>query len=106
MALPIKTSVEDCEKVVAYLKGKPAGATVAQAKSVLDPKHLDGRKLKAYEAWGLVTNDGGRLNLTPEGREVGRMPEAAAAHYRSVIARQAPYRSALERAFHAGHRTL
>jgi predicted nucleotide-binding protein len=106
MALPIKTTMEDCDKIVAYLKGKPAGATVAEAKGVIDAKHLDGRKLKAYEAWGLITANDGRIALTDAGRELARDSSAAPAHYRGVIDRVRPYRSAIERAHHAGHDAL
>lgn len=106
MALPIKTTMEDCDKIVAYLKGKPTGATVAEAKGVIDAKHLDGRKLKAYEAWGLITVGDGRIALTEAARGIARDASAAPAHYRSVIDRVRPYRSAIERAHHAGHDAL
>jgi hypothetical protein len=103
MSLPIKTVMEDCDKIVAYLKSKASGATVAEAKGVIDSKHLDARKIKAYEAWGIVRVDGDRLILTEAGREIARNPDSAKTHYRRVIAGIPPYRSAIERAHHGTH---
>src|SRR5206468_1715916 len=66
----------------------------------------DARKIKAYEFWGLVTLNGDRLTLTEPARNIARDPDAAKAHYRSVIDRVRPYRSAIERAHHGGHDAL
>jgi predicted nucleotide-binding protein len=101
MSLPIMTSIDDCEKVLAYLKSKPTGATLTEARSVLDPKLLDGRKIHAYEAWGLLTSEAGRLTLTAAGRDISRDPSRASSHYRHVIDTTSPYRSAVERGLHA-----
>jgi predicted nucleotide-binding protein len=106
MSLPIKTTMDDCEKVLGYLKTKPSGATITEARGVLDPRHLDGRKIKAYEAWALVKVDADRMLLTADGREVARDPDRAIAHYRAVIARIRPYRAVIERAHHGGQDTL
>jgi hypothetical protein len=106
MALPIKTTMEDCDKIVAYLKTKPAGATIAEAKGVIDGRHLDPRKIRAYEVWGLITHSDGRIALTEAGREIARDASTAPEHYRRVIDRVRPYRSAIERAHHAGHDAL
>lgn len=106
MSLPIKTVMEDCDKIVSYLKSKPSGASVAEAKGVIDSKHLDARKVRAYEAWGIVRVEGDRLILTEAGREIARNPDSAHDHYRSVIAGIPPYRSAIERAHHGGHNEM
>ena len=106
MALPVKTTIEDVEKVVTYLKTKPTGATVADAKATVGSKHLDPRKVKAFEFWGIVKVDGDTLTLTEDGRLMGREPDRAAEVYRRAIDRSRPYRAALEWAFHQGFTQL
>jgi hypothetical protein len=67
--LPIRTTLADIKEVCSYLASKPTGATFSEAKAVLDPKRLDGRKLSALKTWGLITEDEGRLKATrPGGR--------------------------------------
>src|SRR5258708_5091846 len=70
--LPIRTTVEDIEAVCAYLARKPTGATLREAKAVLDAKHLDPRKLGAMKRWGLLEENGGRLKLLERGRRVAK----------------------------------
>ncbi len=106
MALPVKTTMEDVDTIVGYLKSKPTGATVADAKSVLGTKPLDGRKLNAYRAWGLITQDGDRISLTDEGRRIGRDAAAKPEILAAVIDKTRPYRAALEWAHHQGFDTL
>lgn len=50
MSLPIFTTVDDVRGIVAYLKTKPTGATITEAKAVVDKTLVDGRKLAAYQA--------------------------------------------------------
>ena len=96
MALPIKTTIEDVREIVGYLRNKPTGATVTDAKAVLRPQVLDARKLAAYAYWDLVSRDGEHLKLTPTGWELARKPEREAEILRGVLDRVVPYRSALE----------
>ncbi|SHG40333.1 hypothetical protein [Bradyrhizobium erythrophlei] len=64
ISLPTRTTIEDVIALVKYLATKPMGATVAEAKSIIDNGHLDARKLSAYKYWGLAEEaDGGRLKL-------------------------------------------
>ncbi len=72
MPLPYRTTVDDVIKIGLYLLTKPTGATVTEAKKVLGAPILDSRKLTAYKLWGLITDEGGRLKLTPEGRNAVR----------------------------------
>ena len=67
MALPIRTTVENIQSVCGYLAKKPTGATLKEAKAVLDAKALDARKISALKFWGLI-EDQERLKLTPRGR--------------------------------------
>lgn len=100
MALPIKTTMEDVDKIVAYLKTKPAGATLADARSVMDVKALDARKISAYKTWGLVTQSGDKYSLSDVGRRISRDPASKPDVLRGVIDQIRPYRGAIEWAFH------
>ena len=51
MSLPIRTTIEDVIEVCRYLSTKPTGATIKDARTVLDAKRLDGRKLSALKSW-------------------------------------------------------
>ena len=102
MALPIRTTVDDIGAVCAYFVTKPTGATVTQAKAVLDSKHLDGRKISAVKFWGLIEDsDAGKLRITPAGREYARGSEQ---EKRSVLGRVvasvAPYKAIVELLVH------
>ena len=54
MALPILTTADDARQLVAYLKNKATGATLQEAKAVVKQQIVDGRKVAAYQAWGLI----------------------------------------------------
>ena len=69
MSLPIKTTIEDVDVICKYLSSKATGATMKEAKAVLDPKYLDGRKLSALETWGFIEQSVDRLKLTSRGRD-------------------------------------
>jgi hypothetical protein len=58
MALPIKTTDDDVRKIVAYFKTKASGATVTEARSAVRQPLVDGRKMSAYQFWGILTKDG------------------------------------------------
>ena len=100
MALPIYTKGEDVEGIIDYLKTKPTGASLEEAKPVVKKQLIDGRKLSAYDAWGFVQRDGDRLKLTDRGWAVARgkiKPEDA---FREALDSIVPYRSALEWIYH------
>jgi hypothetical protein len=95
VALPVKTTAEDVRGIVRYLKTKPTGATLAEAKAV-DRRIVDGRKLAAYKTWGIVSRDGDRLKLTDRGWLMARQPEREAEAFAHVADSIRPYRSVLE----------
>lgn len=102
MALPIRTMVDDVEAVCGYLATKPTGATLAEAKAVLDTKRVDGRKLSALRFWGLL-EDGteNKLKVTERGRQCVRDSGANRGHALQDVIRQVkPYMAAVERAIH------
>lgn len=99
MGLPIRTTIDDIEAVCGYLATKPTGATLAEAKAVLDSKPLDGRKLSALRIWGLIEEDESKLKITERGRlfvKDGARSDAL----RQVIHHVPPYKGIVERVAH------
>jgi predicted nucleotide-binding protein len=109
MSLPIRTTLTDITALCGYLFTKPMGATVAEAKAVLDSTVLDGRKMNAMEFWGLIeeNQDTGRLKLTELGRVLAKNKFAQIAEQmRKVIKRVPAYMAIIERAFHNAEYTI
>jgi predicted nucleotide-binding protein len=99
MSLPVKTTAADVRAIVKYLKAKPTGATVAEAKAV-NKSMVDGRKVAAYLAWGVVDRKDGRLKLTERGQALARNPDREAEIFREIVGGRTPYRSVIEWAYH------
>jgi len=107
MSLPIRTTVADIEAVCAYLATKPTGASTAEAKTVLDGKALDGRKLAAIKFWGLIEDNGGKMRLTEAGRRLAKDKGARRGEVlKEAVARIRPYAAVVERAVHKGDLTI
>ncbi len=107
MSLPIRTTLDDVMGVCRYLSTKATGATVAEARKVLDGRLLDGRKLTALRRWGLIEDQDGRLRLTDDGRLLAKnnfsdLPSVL----KAVIRRVAPYAAIIERVAHKGEESL
>ena len=101
MSLPIRTTLDDIHAVCAYLVTKPTGATLAEAKAVLDKKHLDGRKLTALKFWSLIEDDGNKMKITQQGRQCVRDSGSSRSKVlREVVGRVLPYRTIVERVAH------
>jgi hypothetical protein len=106
VALPILTTAADVDEIVGYLKNEATGASLEDAKAVLKKQVLDPRKLSAYQTWGFMGRENGRLKLTTRGWELARKPEGATQIFREVIDEIRPYRSALEWIHHQGLDTV
>jgi hypothetical protein len=96
MPLPVITTAQDALDIVEYLKTKPIGASLSEAKGVVKKQLLDGRKLSAYAIWGIVRRDGDRLTLTDLGWQLARSQDGGKQSFRAVLDSIVPYRSALE----------
>lgn len=107
MALAIRATLDDIVKVCNYLATKPTGATTAEAKAVLDNKHLDSRKIAALRFWGLLEDSGDRLRLTDRGRRLAKDKGAKKAEVLLEVAKCIrPYAAVIERAAHKGELTV
>jgi hypothetical protein len=100
MTLPIRTTVEDIQSVCGYLATKPTGATLAQAKTVLDSKRLDSRKLNALKQWNLIVQEDEKLKATPLGREAAKDGTSLKEALNQVIREMPPYLAIIERVSH------
>ena len=101
LPIPIRTTVEDIDAVCSYLVTKPTGATLAEAKAVVDSKRLDGRKLSALKYWGLIDEDSNKLKITERGRRAVKDAGAARSSVlREVVREVQPYVAIVERIVH------
>ena len=71
MPLPIMASPEELTKLVGYLKNKPTGTSVTEAKAVFGSRLLDLRKLAAYHTWNVIIREGEKIRLSTRGWEYG-----------------------------------
>lgn len=103
MALPIKITIENVEALTLYLSKKPTGATLREARTVLDAKHVDARKISALKAWNLLAEEGDRMRLTSAGRTYANGTEVQKhAVLVQSISSCPPYIAIVERAAHRG----
>jgi predicted nucleotide-binding protein len=101
MSLPIKTIVSDIDVLTKYFAGKPTGATIKDAKAIVDSKHLDARKLSALKKWNLLEVAGEKYKPSDAGRAYARgTPEDKKRVLRAIVESCAPYAAIIERADH------
>lgn len=106
MTLPIRTTVDDVIQLCKYLATKPTGASVQDAKRVLDGKYLDGRKLAALKFWGLIQIEDGRMKVLARGREANKDAESLAKALRESVKEVEAYNAIVERAAHKHDQAL
>lgn len=97
-SLPILATGNDIREIVRFLRDKPLGVTVIELASAEPRRVFDPRKIAAYEFWGVIERDGGRITLTELGREMSRRITPEIEIYRQIIGSVATYVGAL-RAF-------
>jgi hypothetical protein len=66
--IPIKTTVDDIDKLVSYLRTTFGWVALSKVKSTLDSKTTDNRKLEAAKYIGMVNRDGQNIEITDQGR--------------------------------------
>ena len=106
LSLPVKTTIDDVDTIIGYLRNKPTGATIDDAKAIITGRPVDPRKIAAYKTWGLVELQGDKLVLSSEGWRIARRPEEKGQVLLGAIDRTRPYRGAIEWAYHQGFDTL
>ncbi len=100
MALPILTTTDDVKAFVDYLRNKPTGALLSEAKAAIKNEVLDARKLSAYLTWDIVTKDGDRFKLSQRGWDLARKTKTEQVVFKEILNGIVPYRSVLEWTFH------
>ncbi len=106
MSLPIRTTIEDIIDVCNYLASKPTGATLKEAKTVLDSKRLDGRKLNSLRLWGFIEDHDDHMKITQDGREILKSDKDKIRILKNIIRKMPPYLAIIERAAHRHEDTL
>lgn len=100
MALPTLVTIEDIQVLCKYLATKPTGASLPDAKSVIDKKHLRAEKIAALKSWGILEKDAGKLKITSRGRKCAKSQNEMVAVLTQIIKETAPYNAIIERAAH------
>lgn len=90
--VPIKTSLDDIQKVLGYMARQVGWVEVTKVEKTLGG--IDDRKIAAMVEFGLVVRDGGNLKVTPRGLAFNRGDRPGA--MREVLADVDLYRSTLE----------
>ena len=91
--VPLKTSVEDMQKLVGYLAKQVGWIDVSKVEKALGGTATDDRKLSAVAALGLVQRDGVNLKITTRGQTFVSDPAEA---LRSAIHEFELYRATVE----------
>jgi hypothetical protein len=101
--LPIKTTIDDIDRLSAYLKTQVGWVPIDRAKKTIEARLVDNRKLSAAHRIGLLERDGPNIRLTPNGFEYANATEESV---KNGIMRQGLngvelYRSTLEWIHHS-----
>lgn len=90
--VPIKTSLDDIQKVISYMSRQVGWVETAKVEKALGS--VDDRKLSAMVEFGLVLRDGGNIKIAPRGLLFSGGEQVAA--MREVVDAVDLYRSTLE----------
>ena len=107
MLLPIRTTLEDLNAVCVYLATKPTGATLPEAKAVVDKRYLDGRKMAALKLWGLIEEADDKIKITEPGRRFVKDSGSSRSDVlRDVVRQVPPYLAVIERVAHRNENSI
>ena len=106
--LPIRTTLEDIDAICGFLVSRPTGATVAEMKTILDKRYLDGRKISALRYWGVIEDDiNGKVKITERGRKALKESGPSRSKALGEVIRQGlPYSALVERVMHGREETI
>ena len=99
MPLPVLTTLDDVRQLVRFLKNKPTGSTLKEAKAIVKRQILDPRKVNAYETWSVIAREGDRIRLSDIGWRLAREPENENAILKVALGSVHLYQLALEWAY-------
>lgn len=96
--LPIRTTVEDVQKICNYFAKKPTGETADKAKAALGDKTIH-YKIYALKYWGILQEiEDGKLKATDDGRRIAKLSGAEKRYvFMKVIASVPAYKAIAER---------
>jgi|GEM_PF-2017025 hypothetical protein len=96
--LPLKTTMEDLEKLLSYLRTQIGLVDLAKVRGALDSKTTDNRKLEAAAYVGLIERDGQKIEITSEGRRFATSldPGEKATVMAELLARKELYAATVE----------
>ena len=103
MSLSTLAKSEDVVAIVKYLRSKPVGATLEDAKAANGKNLLHSKRVTAYENWGFIRQDGDKLLLANLGTELATASdEQKSKVFSSVLSQEKIYRVTLEYIFRQG----
>jgi hypothetical protein len=76
--LPIKTTIEDIEKISGYLRTQVGWTPLDRLRGSLESKYGDNRKIEALRFIGIIERDGQNVKLSEAGRTYATSADAAA----------------------------
>lgn len=96
--LPLKTTIEDFDKLLSYLRTQIGMVELSKVRGALDSKTTDNRKLEAAAYVGLIKREGQQIEITDEGRRYATSSDPAekAAVVSRLIVRNPLYYATLE----------
>lgn len=96
--LPLKTTIEDLDKLLSYLRTQIGMVDLTKVRGALDSKTTDNRKLEAAVYVGLIEREGQKIEITAEGRRYASSSDQAerAAVIASLIVGRPLYHATLE----------
>lgn len=99
--IPLKTTVEDLDKLTAYLRPTFGWVSLTKVKSNLE-KVSDNRKIEAAKWLGLIERDGQNIEITAEGRAwaSAQDPTEKARIFASLLAAAPLYAQTMEWMYH------
>lgn len=101
MSIPTLATTDDVEALVEYLRTKPLGAKLTEAKATLPSKLLDSKRVNAYQHWGFISSTNDKLELTTMGRDFAQASTERRQEIFAKILRQEPiYYTTLELMYH------
>jgi predicted nucleotide-binding protein len=97
--LPIRTTLEDVQKICNYFSKKPTGETADNARAALGDKTIY-YKIHALRYWGILQDvEGGKLKATDDGRQIAKQNGSERKRaFANIINRVPPYKAIVERA--------